>query len=222
MAARLGEACGVRRGGVVDCVSERAIAHLIVRKPYEHEHVASLNDEPHLIAQLQSGDPRAFESVFRTFAAPLCDLAFSYVRTRDGAEDIVQELFTWLWANRHEFLPTHGLRAYLFGAVRNRSLNVLRNEATAARVSATLQLPPTSAARTADADLLAADLETALRSAVEGMPPRCRDVFTLVRTQSLSYAEVAAILGVAPKTVEVHMGRALAILRVRLGPWLNG
>jgi len=40
----------------------------------------------------------------------------------------------------------------------------------------------------------------------------------LLRTQALTYAEVAAILGISPKTVEVHMGRALAILRARLGP----
>lgn len=138
------------------------------------------------------------------------------------AEEIVPELFTWIWVNRHEFLPPHGLRAYLFGAVRNRSLNVIRNEATASRAVIHLSLQSATSAGPADADLMAAALDDAVRATVEAIPPRCREVFTLLRTQALSYAEVAAILGIAPKTVEVHMARALAILRARLGPWLNG
>lgn len=178
-------------------------------------------DEPRLVAQLQSGDAQAFEVVFRAYAGPLCDLAFGYVRSRDTAEEVVQELFVWLWANRHAFRPPHGLRAYLFGAVRNRSLNVLRDEATAERAASELARGSGSAAP-ADAIVIASDLEAAVQSAVDGMPARCREVFTLVRTQSLSYADVAAILGIAPKTVEVHMSRALAILRVQLGPWLDG
>ena len=52
------------------------------------------------------------------------------------------------------------------------------------------------------------------------MPLRCREVFTLARTHSLTYAEVAVVLGLSPKTVEIHMSRALAFLRERLAPWL--
>lgn len=179
-------------------------------------------DEARLIALLRSGDMGAFERVYRSYVAALCELAYSYLRSRDAAEDVVQDLFTWLWASRHEFRPEHGLRAYLFGAVRNRSLNALRDEATASRASATLSHDVDAPAAVADAELIASDLEAAIHATVEGMPPRCREVFTLLRTQALTYAEVAVILGISPKTVEVHMGRALAILRARLGPWLGG
>ncbi|MHB1095683.1 MAG: RNA polymerase sigma-70 factor [Gemmatimonadaceae bacterium] len=190
--------------------------------PEDRPFVAAPSDEARLIALLRSGDVAAFERVYRSYVVALCQLADSYVRSRDAAEDIVQELFTWLWANRHDFQPAHGLRAYLFGAVRNRALNALRDEATATRVSATHSSPATRTAGAADAKLMATDLEKAIQAAVEGMPPRCREVFVLLRTQALTYAEVAVVLGIAPKTVEVHMGRALAILRARLGPWLSG
>lgn len=179
-------------------------------------------DESRLIALLRSGDADAFERVYRAYVVVLCRLAHSYVRSRDTAEDIVQDLFTWLWANRHGFHPEHGLRAYLFGAVRNRALNALRNEATALRASVTQAPSVTGTSGAADAELMASDLETAIQAAVEGMPPRCREVFVLLRTQALTYTEVAVILGISPKTVEVHMSRALAILRARLGPWLSG
>lgn len=189
--------------------------------PEDRPLVAAPAEEARLIALLRSGDAGAFERVYRSYVIALCQLANSYVRSRDTAEDIVQDLFTWLWANRHGFHPEHGLRAYLFGAVRNRALNALRDEATASRVSATQSSSATKVSAAADAELMASDLETAIQAAVEGMPPRCREVFVLLRTQALTYAEVAVILGISPKTVEVHMSRALAILRARLGPWLN-
>lgn len=179
----------------------------------------SATDEQRLVASLRSGDAVAFEAVFRAYATPLCDLTNSYVHAPDVAEEIVQDFFTWLWTHRHEFSPQYGLRAYLFGAVRNRALNVLRGEASARRTDASMVA---RSARSTDAELLVSDLARQILATVEGMPPRCREVFTLIRGQSLSYADVASILGITPKTVEIHMSRALAILRAHLGPWLNG
>ncbi len=193
-----------------------------MQTPEDRPLVVAPTDEPRLVALLRSGDATVFEGVYRSYVVALCQLAYSYVRSRDTAEDIVQELFTSLWANRHGFRPDHGLRAYLFGAVRNRALNALRDEATTSRASATLSFSAAAVSESADAELLAWDLEAAIQSTVEGMPPRCREVFLLLRTQALTYAEVAVILGITPKTVEVHMGRALAILRARLSPWISG
>ena len=52
------------------------------------------------------------------------------------------------------------------------------------------------------------------------MTPRCREAFTLVRLQHLSYADTAHVMGISPKTVEIHMTRAIGILRAALAPWL--
>ncbi len=74
-----------------------------------------------------------------------------------------------------------------------------------------------------DSELASRDIEHALAKALREMPARCREVYTLVREQGFTYAEVAEALGIAPKTVEIHMSRSLAILRVRLAPWMaNG
>jgi len=184
-------------------------------------------DDDRLVAGLSTGDAVAFEALFRRYAAALCGFADSYVRSPESAEEIVQDLFTWIWEHRHSIEMPRGARSYLFGAVRNRALNALRDRGTALAASdrlaheASLRLPSATGGN-ADADLLAADLESALQSIVSAMPTRCREVFVLVRMRQLSYAEVASILGIAPKTVEIHMSRALAILRARLSPWIEG
>ena len=65
----------------------------------------------------------------------------------------------------------------------------------------------------------ARELNTVLADAIARLPPRCREVFLLVREQRLSYAEVAELLKITPKTVEIHMNHALGALRRRLAEW---
>jgi RNA polymerase sigma-70 factor (ECF subfamily) len=78
------------------------------------------------LERLRTGDAQAFEGLFREFAAPLCDFAFSYVRSREIAEEVVQDLFCWIWERRFTIEMPHGVRAWLFTSIRNRSLNALR------------------------------------------------------------------------------------------------
>ena len=175
------------------------------------------------LTALRTGDGRAFESIFRAYAAPLCDFALSYVRERETAEEIVQDLFCRIWEQRFTVEMPYGLRPWLFSAVRNRSLNALRDRRV--EVSIHEHLSRDARARAAveatDAELSARDVSEAADRAVSAMPPRCREVYTLIRQQQLSYAETARILGISPNTVEVHMTRALAILRTALAPWLR-
>jgi RNA polymerase sigma-70 factor (ECF subfamily) len=173
------------------------------------------------LAELRMGDGHAFELIFREFAARLCDFALSYVRNRECAEEIVQDLFCRLWEQRFTIEMPHGMTPYLHSAVRNRSLNALRerrlelafHERSRQNAPARPALP--------DAELSAQDLAEAAARVVASMPSRCREVYTLVRQQHLSHADTARVLGISPKTVEVHMTRALAILRAELAGWFE-
>ena len=74
--------------------------------------------------QLRVGDPLAFERDLPfAYYAPLCAFAHSYVRCHETAEEIVQDLFCWIWDRRFTLEMPHGMRLWLFTAVRNRSLN---------------------------------------------------------------------------------------------------
>jgi len=50
------------------------------------------------------------------------------------------------------------------------------------------------------------------------LPPRTRAVFLLSRRDGLSYGEVASRMSISPKTVGVHIARALSVLRRVLVP----
>lgn len=184
-------------------------------------------EEREWLDQMRAGDERGFELMFHAYVARLCEFAESYVGSRDEAEEIVQALFEWIWEQRESVEMPRGVRPYLYAAVRNRALNVIRSR----RIEHSLhdRLMRDSAARretemplAAESELDAGDLNDALDHAVREMPPRCREVFALLRYQHLTYAEAAEVLAISPKTVEIHMGRALAILRTRLAAWLEG
>ena len=179
------------------------------------------------LEQLLAGDERGLEKIFRAYVPSLCTFANSYLDSRDEAEEIVQDLFHRLWEQRLTIEMPRGLRPYLYSAVRNRALNVLRSR----RIEHSLheRLLRDEAVRAGvvespapDGELAAKDLADARDRAVADMPPRCREVFALLRHRHLSYSETAEVLGISPKTVEIHMGRALAFLRERLAPWMAG
>ena len=55
---------------------------------------------PDWVERIRAGDAGAFEALFHTYHAPLCAFAYRYVGVRDLAEEIVQEVFLFVWERR--------------------------------------------------------------------------------------------------------------------------
>jgi len=167
----------------------------------------------------QCHDIAAFEALFRTHYAPLCDFVYGYVRSRAVAQELVQDLFLRHW--ERVATPAGTLAAsYLYTAARNRAVGHLRRE----RVAVAWVKSRSSAARAAPADadepLREHELRDALERAVAKLPERCRLIFTLSRHRNLSNAAIARMLCISVNTVEQQMWRALKTLRAKLAPYL--
>ena len=176
-------------------------------------------------AFMRGGDIDAFEQLFQRLASALTHFALAYVDTVDDAEECVQVVFCWLWDHRYTLPQPRSIRSYLFAAVRNRALNLVRDRRTEAAhreqtERAWREGAVTSVSPAPDSEFAAREIEQALREALTHMSERCREVYTLRRDHGLRNDEVAEALGLSPKTVEIHMSKALGILRTRLAPWL--
>lgn len=182
-------------------------------------------DDATLVARVQVGDADALRVLHARYVVDLLDFAYTYLRSRADAEEVVQDLFLWIWEHRHEWTAPGGLRSYLFKAIRNRAINRLRQHRVQARFQQRMSqhaTPPTLRPATPPDPLAGAtaeELRTVLANAIATLPDRCREVFLLVRERQLSYAEVASLLGIAPKTVEIHVNHALGVLRKRVAEW---
>jgi RNA polymerase sigma-70 factor, ECF subfamily len=172
-----------------------------------------------LVARIRGGDEAAFEALFAEHYTTLCDFVRSLVGAPDVAEDVVQTAFLGVWARRQTWNPAEGVRAYLFGACRNRALDHLRHQHVVARkatqIAAAVHVEATERQEQPGAALEAADLHAHLSRAVRELPERRRLVVILRWQHQLTNGEIARVLGISEKGVETQFGRALAALRKR-------
>jgi RNA polymerase sigma-70 factor (ECF subfamily) len=158
--------------------------------------------------------------LFRTHYAALCEFAARYVRQETLAEELVQDLFADLWARRHSWYVRGSVRAYLFAAVRNRALNLRKREAVerdwehdeAIADVRELHRPPEAA----DEALERADLRARLDAALDALPERCRLVMHLRWREQLRHAEIASVMGISVKGVEIQLSRGLRAIRTAM------
>jgi RNA polymerase sigma-70 factor (ECF subfamily) len=176
-------------------------------------------DDRELLSRLARGDEAAYDAIFRAWYAPLVRATQAIVREPAVAEELVQDAMLELWRRRQALDAEGSPQAYLFRATRNRALNHLRHLAVQ-RKSAAMLRDDEGRDASAPEELVAQELEVAVKEAIAALPPRCREVFELSRERGLKYAEIADALGVTVKAVEANMGRALRILRTRLARWL--
>ena len=184
--------------------------HGLVTATLREHHEIDAGDDA-LLAQIRSGDSQAFEQLFRRYAEPLYDCAYGYVGSRDVAQEVVQQLFVTLWERRRVWQVSGTVVTYLYRAVRNGSLNALRDDRRRVPLKERVCEAPGI-----EQELEAADLARAVARIVTRLPERCREVFRLNRYHHLTYAEVAQVLNLSVKTVELHMARALRELRARV------
>ncbi len=172
-----------------------------------------------LVERLRGGSQDAFDAIFREHYSFLVGLVQSMLHDRGVAEEIAQDVMLELWRRRDTLIVEATLRAYLYRAARNRALNFIRHERVAQR-AAPYAADETTAPATAEHALADAEIDRAVRAALEQLPPRCREVFELSRIHNLKYAEIARTLDISIKTVEAQMGKALRLLRASLADWL--
>src|SRR5687767_14424189 len=98
------------------------------------------------------------------------------LRDRAEAEEVAQDVMLELWRRRENIKVETSLRAYLLRATRNRALNRIRHERVVRSGEAHVQTAP-NAQPQGESQLVEAEIQAALQSAIQELPPRCREVF---------------------------------------------
>jgi RNA polymerase sigma-70 factor (ECF subfamily) len=158
-------------------------------------------------------DPAAFEAMFRKFQPGLVRFAFVHLRSQEDAREVVQEVFINVWDKRDTLKFDEELKYYLFRAVKNACLNLIKK-----RKLDTVSLDE---ALTAAEEQVGEDNETqrrfkAVMAQINQLPEMCREIFLMSRMEGLSHKEIAEILEIAPKTVENQIGIGLKKIREKV------
>ncbi|MGV8096585.1 MAG: RNA polymerase sigma-70 factor [Mangrovibacterium sp.] len=155
-----------------------------------------------------------FERLYDEYYSPLCLFANKYLSDLDLARSLVQELFVDLWLKR-EKLTVHGdsVKFYLYKAVRNKSVDYLRELKKSVRLS---DISESRLNSPFEDKLEEAELNARLNQSISELPEKCREIFLLCRFEGLKYSQIAEKLNISVKTVEMQMGIALKKIKDKL------
>ena len=167
-----------------------------------------------ILRKIKEGDIKTFESVFRLYYSPLCLYAFSITGRNDIAEEIVQELFYVFWKDRDKLQILHSVKSYLYGAIRNQSLQYcehvnVRERYKEHQLNAEEQVPDS----TPEEMLEYKELEEVINRTLKKLPQRRQAIFRMHRLEGLKYKEIADTLSLSVKTIEAEMTKTYQELR---------
>lgn len=161
------------------------------------------------------------EQVFRAAYPQVVAVAARVLGCRDEAEDVAQEVFLAFGRSQ---VPAGEATGWLSVAAAHTALNQLRSgrrrSAREEAVSRDVSAGESVARDVADA-VVTLDERRRVRAALARLPNR-QAVALVLRHSGLSYAEVAAALGLSPGSVGTTVRRAESALREELGHASSG
>ncbi|MGQ8338938.1 RNA polymerase sigma-70 factor [Sunxiuqinia sp. A32] len=155
-------------------------------------------------------DERAFKELFDHFADRLFQFSNSFLKNKYLAEEAVSDVFFRVWLNRTSLEENINIKAYLFKATYNTSLNYLdeRNRKKAISME-DIEVDLGVDRICPETDLITKELKGTIESAIESLPPRCKLIYQMAKVEEMKYKEIAELLNISVKTIDHQLSIAI-------------
>jgi RNA polymerase sigma-70 factor (ECF subfamily) len=164
-----------------------------------------------VMMQVRAGDVEQLSILFERHHQRLFGFCLGILGNRDSARDLVQEVFFRLLKYRDSFRPEAPFAPWLYRLARNACIDHLRKSGRERPAEPDLDRPdPTP--------LMPEEIEKReelqkLQRALGRLPEDKRELLLLARSGTLSYEQIAALLGCSVGALKVRVHRALQLLR---------
>ena len=191
-----------------------------------------------LLARLQSGDERALADLAEAYSSKIYQLAFRYLRNKEDAEEITQDVLFKVYRKVDAFRGDAQLSSWIYRITFNAAMSRLRTaryqraQAEDRRAAAASEdETSTSASRTrdvadwtdmADEGVLRSQLRQRVFRAILALPAIYRAPVMLRDIQGMSTEEASAMLKVKDQTLKSRLHRGRLILRKQLADFAGG
>ena len=170
------------------------------------------NKENILWNNFRGGQPNSFRVLFDHFYPSLCEYAFQILKDKMDAEDIVLDLFIFIWNNSNRINIGKSIRSYLFTSVKNRALNNLRGVKPEV-LDETFDIPVLDSALD---DIDIRDISAVIIAALETVSARARSIWRMKREEGNTNTQIAEELNVSEKTVEAYVTRIRKLINITI------
>lgn len=207
-----------------------SLTQKLASKPLPYE---TADPDVRLMLQVRDDNAAAFEELVLRYQGRLITVLQNLVRDRDRAEELAQDVFLRVYRARKSYLPDAKFSTWLFTIAHNVGSNALRTLARRHEVNLNAARGGESEGKPLD-DLAAApsglmparlldkaEVAEVVRAAVDSLNERQRMAILLAKFEQMSYAEIAATMGLSIKAVKSLLSRARENLRMILEPYLQ-
>lgn len=178
-------------------------------------------DIDYLLWSISANDDQdAYRVLFEQYYPALCLFAKRYIDDKSAREDIVQDVFFFVWEKRKAIVPNISARNYLITCVKNLSLNYLRKQAYIQDYQNKIIETPPIYSENIDELYTLQELQELLKRTLDKLPDEYRIAFEMSRMEQKSTAEIAEVMNVSVRTVERYRNKALEILKDELKDFL--
>jgi RNA polymerase sigma-70 factor (ECF subfamily) len=187
-----------------------------------------------LLSRLQAGDPDALGDLADQFGGKIYQLAFRYLRNREDAEEVTQDVLFKVFRKVGAFRGDSALSSWIYRITFNAAMSRLRTarhqraqaEAQAAESRDRGDLAPArevaDLSSRADEQVLRAELRRRVYQAILALPAIYRGPVVLRDIQGLSTEEASAMLNLKDQTLKSRLHRGRMILRRQLADFAGG
>lgn len=190
-----------------------------------------------LLERLQSGEEQAIVELAETYSSRIYQLAFRYLRNREDAEEVTQDVLFKVYRKVGAFRGDAALSSWIYRITFNAAMSRLRTAkyqraqaedraaaAASADGDATAPARPEVAdwSHMADESVLRAQLRSRVFSAILALPAIYRAPVMLRDIQGMSTEEASAMLRVKDQTLKSRLHRGRLILRKQLADFAGG
>lgn len=173
----------------------------------------SIDDQ--LVSALRAGDREAFAEIYNRYWSLLYRLAYQKLRSRETAEELVQDLFVSIWTKRNQS-TIRELRPYLLTALRFSIINHIESLRVHERFVTYYESFLNQTDTEPTDELALQDLTDAVERSLQALPEKSQQVFRMSRFEYLTIPEIAQRLDLSEKAVEYHLTRSLKVVRENL------
>lgn len=171
---------------------------------------------------------KSFSQIYSIYFTKMIRFSQAYVIAEEDAENIVQDIFLYLWEHPDVFKTIYNMDAFLFTMLRNRCLTFLKHTLYVNKRKQPLQTVEEqelemnlySLQQFDESFFTLEEAETLINDVIGKLPERCRKIFILSRIEGLKYKEIAEKLNISVNTVENQISIALRKLKIELKDYL--
>ncbi len=170
------------------------------------------HNEFQLVKKLKTGDLNAFNQLFNVYSSRLYHFAYGYFKSKDEAEELVQETFCKVWERKNDLKEEFQFRSYLFAIAFNYIRKYFRSKALMNKYMESTAAGSGQIVLTSP-DVNYPSLRALVDRLVDEMPEKRRAVFVKSRYEGKTADDIAEEMNISKSTVENHLNQALRHLR---------